>query len=78
MKWVFSAFGFLFSALAAADATSKFELGWVARTVSLSKNHQIASNTELNSVFGEVVYLADKAEMGLIRLISWKVSIKQC
>ena len=41
----------------------------VARAVSLFKHHQISSNTALNSVFGEDGYLADEAEMGLIRLI---------
>jgi len=44
-------------------------LGSVARTVSPFKNHQISLNTELSSVFGGVIYLADEAEMGLIRLI---------
>jgi len=39
-------------------------LGRVAGTVSPFKNHQISSNTALNSVFGGGVYLADEAEMG--------------
>ncbi len=41
----------------------------VAHAVSLFEHHQISSNTGLNSVFGEFGYLADEAEMGLIRLV---------
>ena len=38
-------------------------------TVRVFKHHQISSNTALNPVFGEDGYMADEAEMGLIRLI---------
>ncbi|MBO6558764.1 MAG: hypothetical protein JJ957_19925 [Pseudomonadales bacterium] len=41
----------------------------VARVVSLFKRHQMSSMAALNSVFGEGGYLADEAEMGLIRLL---------
>ena len=41
----------------------------MAHTVSLIKRQQISANTALNSVFGESGYLAEEAEMGLIRLI---------
>ena len=41
----------------------------MAHTVSLIKRQQISANAALTSVFGESGYLAEEAEMGLIRLI---------
>ena len=41
---------------------------WLA-SLSLIKHHQVSSKTALDSVFGKGGYLADEAEMGLIRLI---------
>ena len=52
-----------------ARTCQEFGLSRVARAVSLFKHHQISANTALNSVFGEDGYMADEAEMGLIRLI---------
>ncbi|MBO6704413.1 MAG: hypothetical protein JJ921_18880 [Pseudomonadales bacterium] len=41
----------------------------MAKLVSLFKRHQMSSMAALYSVFGEGGYLADVAEMGLIRLL---------